>query len=310
MCRCRPISNEVAVAELQSTPFAIDQCRRFYAEEIRAVAGLDSPVLVAAFARVPRERFLGLPPWRFSSGSSLRPATYRSTNQVRDLYHDVFVALKGEPLLNSSQPSVTAKLIAALDLSPGKRILHVGCGTGYYSAILSEMVGHRGTVIAIEIDPDLAARASVNLAGYPNVLVLNQGGATIVPEAADAILVNSGVTHPAAAWLDGLGEAGVLAVPFLVGRSPASNEAMVFRIVRQGRHFAAEPVSLLSIFPSNSLRNPAIQSLLNAAFESYSLLRVTSVRREAHPQSTTCIVHTAGFCLSAEAVDLLPFLAS
>lgn len=61
----------------------LNQCRRFYAEEIRAVAGLDSPELVAALASVPRERFLGPPPWRFGSGTSLHPAAYRSTSDPR-----------------------------------------------------------------------------------------------------------------------------------------------------------------------------------------------------------------------------------
>jgi protein-L-isoaspartate(D-aspartate) O-methyltransferase len=52
-------------------------------------------------------------------------------------------------------------------LGPGLRgdhVVHVGAGTGYYSAILAEMVGRTGRVTAIEIDPLLAARAKENLA--------------------------------------------------------------------------------------------------------------------------------------------------
>ena len=39
--------------------FTLEQLRRFYSEELRIVAGLESPDLVSAFARVPRERYLG-----------------------------------------------------------------------------------------------------------------------------------------------------------------------------------------------------------------------------------------------------------
>ena len=45
----------------------IEDYRRFYADEIRFVANLDSPALVEAFARVPREKFIGPGPWQVGS---------------------------------------------------------------------------------------------------------------------------------------------------------------------------------------------------------------------------------------------------
>jgi protein-L-isoaspartate(D-aspartate) O-methyltransferase len=283
--------------------FSVEQCRRFYAEEIRIVAGLASPALVEAFARAPRERFLGPPPWKYSSGTSLAPASYRSTSQVRDLYHDVFVALKQQQFLNNGQPSILARLMAALDLAPGKRVVHVGCGTGYYSAIMAEAVGQAGAVTALEIDPGLAACAAENLAGYSNVKILNQDGAFFAPVAADAILINAGVTHPHPAWLNGLSEAGVLVAPLLVGITSASNDAMVLRTIRHGQRFAAEPVTLLTIYPSPSMRDPEIQSRLSASFQSHELIRLRSLRIDAHDRTASCLVHSPAFCLSAESLQ-------
>jgi protein-L-isoaspartate(D-aspartate) O-methyltransferase len=45
----------------------LDDYRRFYADEIEHFATLTSPALVEAFARLPRERFLGPPPWQIAS---------------------------------------------------------------------------------------------------------------------------------------------------------------------------------------------------------------------------------------------------
>jgi protein-L-isoaspartate(D-aspartate) O-methyltransferase len=279
--------------------YPIEQCRRFYADEIRVVAGLDSVALVEAFAMVPRERFLESPPWHLSSGSSLHPATYRTTNEVRDLYHDVFVALKSAEFLNNGQPSMIAQLIAALNLCAGKRVLHIGCGTGYYSAIIAQMVGPQGAVTAVEIDTDLARQATANLTDYPNVTVLNADGAAVDPDLSDAILVNAGVTHPRLEWLANLSESGILVLPLSVGRSPAAKDAIVVRIARNGASFVAEPISILTIYPGAGMRDPAMQKLLNASFESHAILRLESLRTDAHDQTDSCLVHAPTFCLSA-----------
>jgi protein-L-isoaspartate(D-aspartate) O-methyltransferase len=102
------------VAEFGNNPFTVEECRRFYAEEVRVVAAVSSPALINAFASVPRESFLGPPPWQFSSGISLRAADYRSTSDIRDLYHDVYIALKSERLLNNGHPTIAAKVWRAI----------------------------------------------------------------------------------------------------------------------------------------------------------------------------------------------------
>jgi len=45
----------------------LDHWRPFYADEIRIAAGIDSPGLIAAYARVARERLMGSPPWQVTS---------------------------------------------------------------------------------------------------------------------------------------------------------------------------------------------------------------------------------------------------
>ena len=281
----------------------LEQIRCFYAEELRVVAEIDSAALVNAFARVPREHFLGPPPWGFHGGPSIKQPVYRRTTDVRDLYHDVFVALKPGQLLNNGAPSLIARLIAALNLGPGKRVLHIGCGTGYYSAIMAEVVGPTGSLIAVEVDPDLAVQATANLIGYDNVEVICQDGALYTPTSCDAILVNAGVTHPAPSWLESLHEGGVLALPMCIGRSVTSRDTMVIKITRKSNRFTAELHSILSLYRSESLQDPALQSLLNESLETRTIVRLKSLRVDQHEKTDSCIVHSAAFCLSAQGIE-------
>src|SRR5271156_3808377 len=97
--------------------------------------------------------------------------------------------------LNNGQPSLHAKLLAHAGPREGDHVAHVGAGTGYYTAITAHLVGRSGKVTAIELDPDLANRARVNLSSYPNVSVICGNGAAVPVDAADVIYVNAGATR-------------------------------------------------------------------------------------------------------------------
>jgi protein-L-isoaspartate(D-aspartate) O-methyltransferase len=73
----------------------------------------------------------------------------------------------------------------------------VGAGTGYYSAILAELVGPEGRVLAFEIDAELAERAADNLEPWPQAEVVAGDGALLDPGPADVIVVNAGWTRRA-----------------------------------------------------------------------------------------------------------------
>src|SRR5262249_27878457 len=117
--------------------------------------------------------------------------------------------------LFNGQPSTLASWIEALEIRAGSRVLHIGAGLGYYTAILAHIVGVDGRVVAFEVDADLARRARENLHAIDWV-DLRHGDATVVGERFDAILLNAGVTHPLDAWLDALAPGGRLMLPLTV----------------------------------------------------------------------------------------------
>lgn len=288
----------------------LDDHRRFYAEEIEQVASLDSPALVEAFARVPREKFLGPPPWyivvRAGASAGLGEMAYRATSEPRHLYHDVVVSVDRAKDINNGQPSALASWIAALDLKTGDRVYHMGCGVGYYTAIMAEVVGPTGSVVAIDAQPELAARAQESLASYPNVTVHAADGATFNPDACDAMLITAGVTHPHALWLERLREGGRLVLPLTIAVSPKIGQGVMLRLIRQPEGFAANLVTFVAIFNGINLRDAELEAPLRAelpkAMGSGALAKLRSLRRDAHERDAACVVHAPGLCLSSRAI--------
>ncbi|MGH9597282.1 MAG: protein-L-isoaspartate O-methyltransferase family protein, partial [Edaphobacter sp.] len=129
--------------------------------------------LEAALASTPRERFVGPPPWRIFARSGYAAT---SSDDPALLYQDVVVSLGGGEPFNNGQPSLHAYCLAALDVKKGERVVHVGAGTGYYTALLEKLVGEGGRVDAYEIEPEFARRAVENLAELSVVVVHSRSG--------------------------------------------------------------------------------------------------------------------------------------
>src|ERR1700754_3012597 len=128
-------------------------------EQIRHSGVTLSPELVAAFARVPREAFV---PEGFQrrDGSWVLPA---DKDFLATVYTDDVLVTKMDgrvPTSSSSQPSLMALMILALDVRPGMRVLEIGAGTGYNAALMA----HIGAdVTSVDVQPDVAARAATAL---------------------------------------------------------------------------------------------------------------------------------------------------
>ena len=289
----------------------LEDVRRFYAEEVRAVANVQNEALAEAFARVRREDYLGPGPWQIATPESwLERAEgssgaggdgYRTTPDAdpRHLCHNVLVAIDAARRLNNGQPSALAAWLDALELRRGERVVHVGCGVGYYTAIIAETVGPVGHVTGVELDPELAARASANLAHLPHVRVVEADGGEYDPGQCEAVFVNAGVTHPRAVWLEALSEGGRLILPLTVARGPEeSGGGLMLRIVRRGDAYEARFISPVAIFPCAGARDEELDRRLREALMRGNFAAVRQLRRDAHEAGDSCWLHGEGFCLS------------
>ena len=142
--------------------------RHFYAQFIVKSSGSADERLISAFAAVPREDYLGPGPWQVFVGSGYIPTI---SDDPRFLYQDILIALDTDRRINNGQPSLHARCLAAAAPMRGETVVHIGAGTGYYTAVLATLVGPTGWVSAYEIEADLAARAIENLRGFSNVSV-------------------------------------------------------------------------------------------------------------------------------------------
>ncbi|HYN35376.1 MAG TPA: protein-L-isoaspartate(D-aspartate) O-methyltransferase [Actinomycetota bacterium] len=164
-----------------------------------------SPEVVEAFRSVAREDFV--------------PDRGR-----REAYLDRPVALPEHQ--TTSQPSLIGRMIDALELGPEDRVLEVGTGYGFQTALLSKLAGE---VYSIERHEDLAEMARSNLArsGIDSVHVEVGDGWQGLPEHApfDAIVVSAAAVGVPPALIDQLAEGGRMVIP-LAG--PREDEVVLF----------------------------------------------------------------------------------
>ena len=171
----------------------IEQLRTQYADRIRREVGVRSAGLVRGLATVPREDFVGPGPWMLLKPEQMGRGYQRTTDaNPRYLYDTVLVALDAKRGLNNGEPTALLKFLDSLELRPGERFLHIGCGVGYYTAIAAHALLPGGTAVGMEIDPELAARALKNLAPYDNADALLADGSLLSGGPFDAIFRERG----------------------------------------------------------------------------------------------------------------------
>lgn len=285
--------------------------RRKYADLIRRRAGLRSDRLVRALSEVPRESYMGPGPWKILRRMS-QPPRYEDTpdgNPVH-VYDDVLVGLDLAKRINNGLPSGLAKWIDALDLQEGEHVVHAGCGTGYYTAIIAHIVGTGGRVTAIELEPVLAARAQANLQHFPYVEVIAGDATRYQTTSADAVFINAGATHPCALWLDTLKPAGRLVFPLVrwpegskFAGPPVAGWGVMIRIERAQAGYRAEVVSPVGIYPCLGATDTEADSRLAETLAKGGFGGLQSLRREIHAPEPSCLLHGDGYCFSKVAVE-------
>jgi protein-L-isoaspartate(D-aspartate) O-methyltransferase len=173
--------------------------RRNMVESQLHLRGIGNQRVLDAMRRVPRHEFA--------------PSRYRD-QAYED--HPLPIA-EGQTI---SQPYMVAIMLQALALSPGDKVLEIGTGSGYVTALLAELTAQ---VISVERHASLAdsARQLLDCLGYQNIRIFTADGTRGVPEYApyNAIIVSAAAHELPQSLVAQLAEGGRMIIP--VGREDA-----------------------------------------------------------------------------------------
>ena len=268
--------------------------REFFANFIVRSVGSSSASLIAAFASVPREHFVGSGPWPVCVFPGYLPTI---SDDPRHLYQDILIGLATDRGINNGQPSLHACCLDACAPAEGEAVLHIGAGTGYYTAVLAALVGPTGRVVAYEIEPDLAARAAANLKALANATVLSASAIDTALPKSDVIYVNAGATHPPASWLDALNVGGRLLFPL----TPNEGLGCMLLVTRRTpANYTASIVMRAAFIPCIGARDDDASRSLAAALETQSFESVKSLRRSTPPDHTAWCAGSGWWLSTAE----------
>lgn len=174
-------------------PDPFDERREQMVHEQLAQRGIQDRRLLEAMRRLPRELFV--------------PEEGR-----KEAYEDHPVAIGSGQTL--SQPYMTALMTERLHLEPGQKVLEIGTGSGYQTALLAEMGGR---VYSVEWISELAehARQRLQRLSYRQVQLRRGDGSLGWPEEApfDRILMTAGAPRLPESLVSQLGEGGRMILP-------------------------------------------------------------------------------------------------
>src|SRR3954452_4687949 len=155
--------------------------------------GIRDERLLAAMSTVPRHEFVSQQNWNEAYADHPIPIAEKQT---------------------TSQPYMIAAMIQAAEIKPEDRVLEIGAGSGYQTALLAELASQ---VFAVERYSSLTetAQRTLERLGYRNAKIITDDGSLGLPEAApfDAIIVSAAAPRVPQALVDQLAVGGRLLIP-------------------------------------------------------------------------------------------------
>lgn len=141
----------------------------------------------------------------------------------------------GRPLPQTSNPAVITAMLRLLDVPPGARVLEIGTGSGYSTALLSHLAGPSGSVTSLDIDSSVVERARQLLSGHgvSNATIVAADGRNGYSLTApfDRIIAWATTDQVPQAWVSQVIIGGLIVAP--VQLAPLAHAIAVARLRRQ-----------------------------------------------------------------------------
>lgn len=189
---------------------------------------IQDPAWHRAVLAVPREEFVPEHIWNDVEEDGVYRAYDRDSPEVqRWLTEDVCLVTQVDdghpaggdqgslPSSSLSQPSLVVAMLQALQAEDGMRILEIGTGTGYNTALLCERFGS-DSVISVEVDAELAdqARTTLDKLGYTPTLITGDGAQDLAAGDFDRVIATVAAHSIPPAWLAQTRPGGSIVTPW------------------------------------------------------------------------------------------------
>jgi protein-L-isoaspartate(D-aspartate) O-methyltransferase len=200
------------------------EARRQYVADLDAAGSLPDPKWYDVFAQVQRHRFLPrfflpTPDGRWQAIDATHPdytaQVYSDTTLTTQLDGSVDPKpdagpVNGVSTSSSTQPSLMAYMLHALNLTGAEQVLEIGTGTGYNAALLSQRLGD-DHVTTIEVDPVISYRATTRLAsgGYMPEII-NDDGVDADVGTHDRVIATCSVPAVPRGWINRTRDGGLI----------------------------------------------------------------------------------------------------
>jgi protein-L-isoaspartate(D-aspartate) O-methyltransferase len=248
---------------------AAEPLRARLVRRIATAGAFGDPRWRAAFEAVPRHLFVPvyyrLRPsgggfTRLSAGS---PDPRARARWLAGAYEDtpLVTHIRGSELLSSSsQPSLMAAMLEALEIRQGQTVLEIGTGTGFNAALLAHCLGPE-VVTTVDLDRAItdAARAHLGAAGYPSVTVITGDGSLGWAHRApyDRIIATCELPSIPPQWLRQCRPDGLVLAPFGGG-------LIALRVTDSGHaqgRFLRTPAYFVSLRGTGAIAHPAPEAI-------------------------------------------------
>ncbi|MEV5407979.1 ATP-grasp peptide maturase system methyltransferase [Thermopolyspora sp. NPDC052614] len=207
--------------------------REGLAERLVESGAIRAPEWRRAVEAVPREKFLGERVYLsrdeggFTYWEAMTPEGCGNEGWLRLAYSDETLVtqiqeigradrhgrISGEPTSSSTLPGLVVSMLEDLRVEDGQRVLEIGTGSGYSTALLCHRLGDDALVTSIDVDPDIAAKAAVALhaAGYRPRLLAGDALTGYLGEGPyDRLIATCSVRHVPQAWIERVRPGGVV----------------------------------------------------------------------------------------------------
>lgn len=202
-------------------------------DQLKDEGAIINPSIEAVMRRIPREKF----------------ATWLSQKEAYSNKASVNPITSSDDISTISQPFAVARFLEGFNLKLDMNVLEIGAGTGYQAALISELIGAKGTVTTVEIAEPLIAQARQNLSNLQieNVQVIHGDGALgyLGNAPYDRIVATVGLREIPTTWIEQLKKDGYIVAPLHIGGDPENH--VLVSLKREGNKLTGRGLDSLDM---------------------------------------------------------------